>query len=183
MIKDVFLLIIQLITAPGNAWRVLSSQDKDTEHFLNWFLHPVFGLIALTTFVGGRWFARNGNVELALKNTIVSLVSVFGGYFIASFLINELAPRYGLDKNMTLYQKFVGYSSVALYAIYLIIPFISDFFILWIFAIYTLYIVYAGTSVYLGVTDDRKMNFTVAATLFIVLSPLLLNGMLSFIIH
>lgn len=183
MIRDIFFRIVQLITAPEKAWRTLFSEENELDYFLSRFLHPIFGFIALTSFIGGLWFTSEGNVQLALKNTIANVVAVFGGYFIASFFLNELAPRYGLIKNMPFFQQFVGYSSVALYAIYFIIPFIPYFFILWILAIYTLYIVYVGAPIYLRITEDQRMNFTIIATLFIVLSPLVLNGILSFIIH
>ncbi|MDD3788155.1 MAG: Yip1 family protein [Petrimonas sp.] len=182
MLKEIFLTIIHLITSPQPAWKDIASQEEDHQEFLNRFLFPVFGIIALTSFIGGLWFTRDGSLEIALKRTIVNVVTVYGGYFIASYILNETAPRFGLEKHLFTYQRFVGYSSVVLYALYMILPFLSDFFILWLFAIYTFYIVYVGTEKYFGLPDDRTMNFSVLATLLVLVVPGAINAVLMFLV-
>lgn len=182
MFKDIILTIVHLIISPNIAWKDVSAEAEDQTEFLNRFLHPVFGIIALTSFIGGLWFTRDGNLQSALKEAIVSVVSVYGGYYIASYAINEIAPRFDLEKHLFSFQRFVGYSSVLLYVLYMILPFLSDFYILWFAALYTAYIVYAGAAIFFGISETKRMSFTVAATSLMLLVPGLITGILSFLI-
>lgn len=98
MWRDIFITIAQLIVASPRAWKDVEKEKRTQHEFLYRFLHPIFGIIAFTSFVGGLWFVREGNVENALKGAIISVVGVYGGYFIAAYLLNEIAPRFGLSK-------------------------------------------------------------------------------------
>lgn len=182
MIKEIVLIIVRMITAPEITWRKLST-NKDHESFLNHYLYPIFGIIALTSFIGGLFFVPDGNLQIALKNTIINLVTVYGGYYIGSYILNEFLPHFGISKNETDVQLFVGYASSLIYALFIIIPFLSDFFILWIFAFYTAYIVYSGYGLYLIGKEEAQMRFTGIATSLILLTPAIIKGILSFLIN
>jgi|AGTN01.3.fsa_nt_gi Protein of unknown function (DUF1282). len=183
MWRNIFVTIVQLIVASPRAWKEINKENGSQNDFLHRFLHPIFGVIALTSFVGGLWFTRNGDVESALKNAIINVIAVYGGYYIASYTLNETALRFGLEKNLPRFQQFVGYSSVALYALYIIIPLLSDFFILWLLALYTVHLVHTGAPFFLKIREDKRMNFTIAASALIVLAPTLINLLFSFLIN
>lgn len=182
MWKNILIVVIQLLASPQKAWKDLHAEEDDHNEFLNNFLYPIFGIIALTTFIGGLWFTRDGNVELGLKNAIIRIVTVYGGYYIASYFLDEMAPRFGLSKNSLRHQQFVVFSSVVLYALLVIMPLISDFFILWLSVLYTVYIVYTGAEIFMQVGEDKRMNFSVSATLLILLVPGLIHVLLTFLI-
>ena len=181
MFKKIVSLILSLITTPELTWRKLSAKE-DHESFLNHYLYPIFGVIALTSFIGGLWFVTGGNLEIALKNTIINLVTIYGGYYIGSFILNEALPRFSIPKNELQVQQFVGYASALIYALFIVLPFLSDFFILWIFALYTAYIVYIGYGIYIKGREDNRMYFTGVATAAILLSPAIIKTILSFLI-
>lgn len=181
MYKNIVLTIIGTITAPEISWRKLVAKE-DHESFLNHYLYPIFGVIALTSFIGGLWFVPDGNLQIALKNTIINLVTVYGGYYIGSYILNETLPRFGITKDESHVQQFVGYASALMYALFIILPFLSDFFILWLFSIYTAYIVYMGYGVFISGYKDSQMNFTTVATASILLTPALIKGVLTVLI-
>lgn len=181
MFKEIVLKITQIITNPEAAWRKLKEHENH-ESFINRYLHPVFGVISLTTFVGGLWLVADGGLEIALKNTIISLVTVYGGYFIASYILNELFPKFGMSKDESKVQQFVGFSSALVYAIFIVSPLLPNLPILWIFAIYTVYIVYMGFEVYISVEEEQRVNFTGVATTVILLTPFIIKGILSILI-
>lgn len=182
MWKEFFNTCVRLIVSPQRAWGEILVEEEDRNDFLNKFLHPIFGIIALTTFVGGLWFSRNGTVESALKETVVSIVSVFGGYYLASYIINELAPRFFLIKDLTHYQLFVGYASIVMYISFIVMPLLSRFSFLWLIAIYTLYIVYAATNTFMQIEEKRRISFTAIASSLIVLVPLIIKNLLELLI-
>jgi hypothetical protein len=172
MFKEIFLTIIHLITSPQSAWRSIKKDEED----------PIFGIIALASFIGGLWFSHNGNVEQALKNTIVNIITVYGGYLVTAYILNEISFRYNLQKQIFTFQRFTGYSSVIIYGLYIIMPFLSDFFILWLLSAYTAYIVYIGSEVFFEITKNKKKKFTLASTLLILFIPLIIKAIMNFLI-
>lgn len=183
MWRNIFATVMQLIVSSSNAWKRIDNEKRSLNEFLNKFLHPIFGLIALTSFVGGLWFAKNGGVENALKLAIINLVSVYGGYFISSYVINELASRYKVRKNISRFRLFSGYSSVVLYLLYLITPFLSGFYIVWAFVLYTIVIVNSGAIHYLKVDNKYRVNLVLAASALVVFVPMAISMLLTFTIN
>lgn len=181
MFKEIVLKIVRMITAPEESWRKLMANENH-EAFLNRYLYPLFGIIALTSFIGGL-IVQDGDVQNALKSTIISLVTVYGGYYIGSYILNEYLPRLGISKDEPKVQQFVGYASALIYALFIILPFFSDFFILWIFALYTAYIVYSGYGLYIIGKEETRMSFTGIATALILLTPAAINKILTFLIN
>lgn len=181
MFKEIVLKIVSMITAPEESWRKLMA-NEDHEAFLNRYLYPLFGIIALTSFIGGL-MVSDGDVQTALKSTIISLVTVYGGYYIGAYILNEYLPRLGISKDEPKVQQFVGYASALIYALFIILPFFSDFFILWIFALYTAYIVYSGYGLYIIGKEETRMSFTGIATALILLTPAAINKILTLLIN
>lgn len=182
MLKNIFFIIIQLITAPQDAWQSLSEKKQTQKEFHDHYLFPIIGIIAFTSFVGGLWLTRDGNMQIALKNVISGTVTVFAGYYIVSFILNELSTRFGMLKDEDLFRRFTGYSSSLLYALYILLPLFPDFFVLWLFAFYTGYIVYIGAEYYLNVEEEKRVNFTSIATVVLLLVPGLINILLKILI-
>ena len=171
-----------MITNPEASWRKLSVH-KNHDSFINRYLHPIFGVISLTSFIGGLWIVPGGDLQTALKSAIISLVTVYGGYYIASYILNEFLPQFGMEKDEPKVQQFVGYASALMYTLFIVLPFLSDFFVLWVFVLYTTYIVYSGYGVYIIGKEESRMGFTGVATALILLIPAIINAILSFLIN
>ena len=182
MWRDIVGIVTQLLIASPKAWKDIYREKRPQAEFLNRYLHPMFGLIALSTFLGYLLFSLNGNVESALKQTIIVVVAVYGGYFIASYVLNEIAEKFDLEKNMPMFRKFVGYSSVVIYLLFLIIPFFTGFVILWLLALYTVYLIYIGAIYFVKVNEDSQLNFTLLSSAVIMLTPLAIYLLFSIII-
>ncbi len=183
MWREIFVTIIQLIVASPKAWKDIYRKKRTYNEFLKRFLHPLFGAITLASFIGGLWFSHDGNIESALKQSIISIVAVYGGYFIAAYAINDLAPKFDLEKDLTLYQKFVGFASTIIYLLYIITPFFPGFIILWLFVLYTFYLVYTGAKNFIMIKDDKLVNFTLIATALIILAPAVIHQLFSISIN
>ena len=117
-----------------------------------------------------------------MKQAIIVVVAVYGGYFIASYVLNEVAEKFSLKKNMPMFKKYVGFSSVVIYLLYLITPFFSNFIILWLLALYTVHILYIGAQYYLKVDKQNHLNFTLLSSAFILFTPAAISLLFSIII-
>ena len=182
MWREIVGIITQLLVATPKAWKDIYREKRSEGEFLNNYLHPMFGLIAFTSFIGGLLFSTNGGIESALKQAIVGVVAVYGGYFIASYVLNEMAEKFNLKKNMPMFKKYVGLSSVIIYLLYLITPFFPDFIILWLLALYTVHLLYTGAQYYLKVDKDKHLNFTLLSSAVTLFTPAAINLLFSFII-
>ncbi|HAR38951.1 MAG TPA: hypothetical protein DCS09_10495 [Porphyromonadaceae bacterium] len=181
MWRDIFVTTVQLIVASPSAWKEIAKEERSLNNFIGRFFHPFIGIIALAAFVGGLWFAHDGGLQGALKNTIVSVVAVYGGFYIVSYALNETAHRFGISGNVTVYRIFTGYASVVMYLLYVVISFLADFFILWLLALYTFYIVQTGATYYLRVPTGKRFSFTLFASALIILTPALIKGVFTFL--
>ncbi len=183
MWRDLFVTISQLIVASPSAWKDIRKDDTSLNSFINQYLHPFIGLIALAAFTGCMWFTtHDGGLQSALKNSIISVAAIYGGFYIVSYLLHEAASRFGLKDPLSRFQIFTGYASVVVYVLYVFIPFFSDFFILWLLVIYTFYVVQTGAIHYLKVPTSKRTDFTIFASVLIVLVPTLIKGIFSFLI-
>ena len=182
MVSNIIQTIFFLIASPRKGWIRIIDKKTEQQDFINNFLFPIFGFVAITTFIGGMWLAENVDIRWALKQTIVAVSALFGGFYLVSYVLSELFPKFGLDKNMNAAQQFVGYSSVVLYVLFLIMPLLFGLSPLWFLLIYTLYIVYTGTAEFLSVIENKRLSFTVIASLLIVSVPVTIKILLELLI-
>ena len=183
MWRELFLAVAQLLVASPMAWKELDREKKAQTDFINRFLYPIFGLIALASFIGGLWFTREGDLENALKKSIVSVVAVFGAFYIVSYVLNEIAARFELEQNIARFQQFTGFSSVVMFVLYCLIPFLPEFFILWLLALYTIHLVHMGAIYFLKVPARKRGAFIVAASALVILVPAFIHALFSFFIR
>ena len=90
MYKEILKWVIGLISQPTKAWHLLSKREEDHEAFLARFIYPLIGLVTVAAFLGCLFSMKEFNVEHALKEAIRTLVSSFGGFYLAAYAMNEL---------------------------------------------------------------------------------------------
>ena len=81
MYKEIFRWMINIISQPAKAWSLLAKKEETQEEFLSRFLYPLIGLITVAAFVGVLFTSKEFDLELALKSSIRTLVSSFGGFY------------------------------------------------------------------------------------------------------
>ena len=181
MFKRIFGLLIKIIFQPAKAWNILSQQKEDTNNdsFLKSYLYPLFGIIILLSFLGVFFNRKEFDVQDALKTTINLTVTVFLGFYLASFLLTELMARmFSRPKESRLCQRFVGYSSALVYALYMVLALFPEFFLFKISVFYSVYIVWEGATSYMNINENKKLNFTILASLIILASPYLIEAIM-----
>ena len=106
-------------------------------------------------------------------------VSSFGGYYVAAYVLNEIGKSwFSFEKNLKLWQHFVGYSSALMFTLNIVWMLLPDVFFLYIFILYTFYIVWEGATIYFSVGDAQRMKFTTISTLLIIATPHIINKFL-----
>lgn len=179
MYKEIFKWVIVLISQPKKAWEMLTKKEENADEFLSRFVYPLIGLVTAAAFIGVLFTRKEFDVELALKSSIKTLVSSFGGFFLASYLLNEIwQGLFKREKDMKLCQRFVGYSSSLMFALNIVLMLLPEFFFLRIFILYTFYIVWEGAGPYMQVEENIRLKFVGIATAVILITPALIEFVL-----
>ena len=156
MYKEIFKLVVAIISQPAKAWDILTRKEENDDEFLSRFVYPLIGFVTVAAFLGVLFTRKEFDVELALKSSIRTLVAAFGGFYLASYLLNELwQGLFKREKDVRLCQRFVGYSSSLLFTLNIVLMLLPEFFFLRIFVLYTfLYRVGRGQFLYAGGGKD-----------------------------
>ena len=171
MYKEILKWVIAIISQPGKAWEMLTKKEEKGDEFLSKFVYPLIGLVTAAAFLGVLFTRKEFDIELALKSSIKTLVSSFGGFYLSAYLLNELWQGFfKRTKDMKLCQRFVGYSSSLM-----LLP---EFFFLRIFILYTFYIVWEGAGPYMQVEEKERLKFAGIATVVILLTPAVIEFVL-----
>lgn len=181
MYKEIIKWVIAIISQPGKAWESLADKEEnDDDDFLTRFVYPLVGLVTLAAFMGVLLTRKEFDFELALKLSIKTLVSAFGGFYLAAYVLNELWQSvFKREKDMKLWQHFVGYGSSLMFALNVVLMLLPEFFFLRIFVLYTVYIVWEGAGVYMQVEEKERLKFVGIVTAAILLSPVIIEIVIS----
>lgn len=179
MYKEIFKWVVLIISQPGKAWELLTEKEEKGDEILTRFVYPLIGLLIVTAFLGILLTRKEFDVELALKAAIRTLVATFAGFHLSAYLLNEVwQGLYKKEKDIRLWQRFVGYSSSLMFALDAVLTLIPEFFFLRIFILYTFYIVWEGAPVYMGIGDKERLQFVGISTAVILIVPYLIGAIL-----
>lgn len=179
MYKNIFKWVILIISQPAKAWGLLVQKEEKGDEFLSRFVYPLIGLLTVAAFLGVLFTRKEFDVELALKSSIKTLVSSFGGFYLSAYLLNEVwQGLFKREKDMKLCQRFVGYTSSLMFALHIVLMLLPEFFFLRIFILYTFYIVWEGAGPYMQVEEQIRLKFVGIATAIILLTPALIEFLL-----
>lgn len=172
MFKQIFKWVILIISQPKKAWEQLSEKEEKGDDFLSRFVYPLIGLLTIAAFLGILFTRKEFDVELALKASVRTLIASFGGFYLASYLMNEMWQGiFKREKDIRLWQRFVGYSSSLMFALNAVLMLIPEFFFLRIFILYTFYIVWEGAPIYMLIEEKDRLKFVAITTAVILIIP------------
>lgn len=173
--KDLFHLAIQLISSPARAWEEILLEEDKRKVFIA-FVYPMIGLCGLSVFIGSLITMGWGgpqSFQFAMTQCCAVAVSLFGGYFLAAYLINELRVRLlKMDSDMPLTQQFAGYALVVLFLLKIIIGILPDFKILaLLLQFYIIYVVWEGSEKVMQVAEKDRLRFTILSSILLLACP------------
>ena len=184
MYKKIFSWVLAVTFQPNRAWNIIANKEdraeekgvdyKDDPFFAN-YLYPLIGLVTLASFLS-VFTNKEFVLELALKNSIRTVVAYIGGFYLASYYIKKFCSKFvDMHRRLRRWQHFIGYASAYMYALTIIRMLIPDLFFLYVFVIYTLRIVWEGLPAFMKVETKDRLKVTVVSTIFIIGFPILVE--------
>lgn len=173
--KEIFKIALLLISSPAKAWEEIRLEE-DRRKVFTAFVYPMIGLCALSVFIGSLFTNGWGGPEsfqIAMKNCCVVAVALFGGYFLAAYIINELGMKmFGLSNDMPLTQQFAGYALVVTFLTNIITGLLPAFgLIALILQFYIVYVVWVGASVLMDVEEHQRLKYTLISSVLLIVCP------------
>ena len=190
--KDLFDRVKLILLKPAEAWKKFSTEGK--QKVLQAYVYPLLALSAIADFIG-RFFmldssiGTNKAIQIMLTNTASTVISLFGGLFLACLIIETLSSQvlqFDLKRESSL--KLVGYGLTLTFLNYIVVSLIPDFrLILFLLQIYTIYILWEGVPVLLPIHSkkgnllgkDLRLSITITLFFVILLAPMLVGILFS----
>ncbi len=174
--KDLFRKVVRLLSAPGKFWDEMDGErGRDVQMG---FVYPLIGLCALTEFLGA-FVGHEVTPEFfqwALARCCAVAVALFGGFFLAAYLLEKVNRSwFGCHASKAEVQIFVGYSMVVTLVVNVVSGLYSIVILQWILQLYTVFVVFEGARRFVKIPDTRLTVYTLVASLFVLLSPTLIE--------
>lgn len=177
--KSILQIALRLISSPARAWEEIRLQTEPRRVFTA-FVYPMIGLCGLSVFIGtlvDYGWGGPQSFQLAMTRCCAVAVALFGGYFLAAWLINAFCTRFlHRPSDLPGIWQFSGYALVVLFLLRIILGILPDFQIIaLLLQFYTLYIVWEGSRALLDIVEADRLRFTLVSTLLLILCPWLIE--------
>ena len=177
--KSILQIALRLISSPARAWEEIRLQT-DPRRVFTAFVYPMIGLCGLSVFIGtlvDYGWGGPQSFQLAMTRCCAVAVALFGGYFLAAWLINAFCTRFlHRPSDLPGAWQFSGYALVVLFLLRIILGILPDFQIIaLLLQFYTLYIVWEGSRALLDIVEADRLRFTLVSTLLLILCPWLIE--------
>lgn len=176
--KELFRRLFTLIASPKKAWVEISSESPRRDVMAS-FVYPLIALCGLAVLLST--FIRDGLERSVYQPALMQMcsycVALFGGFFLAAWLLDTLRQKvFGHTSDMPGSQFFVGYAmGVVFVADMLTILFPQLFIFKWILQFYVLYVVWEGSDVLFTIEEDKRLMFTALTSVAVVFSPAIIR--------
>ena len=174
--KELFNRMVLLMSSPAKAWAEIVGED-DRKKVMSEFVYPMIGLCGLSVFLG----TFIGNTEgvsafqVAMTRCCATFVSLFGGFFLASYLTNLLGQKMlGREEEKELNQQFVGYAMVVTFVLDIVSGLFAISILRWILQFYTVFVVYEGARSLMDVDEKDLTRYSLCAAVIIMICPSLI---------
>lgn len=176
--KELFERVMALLSVPAKAWEVIG-RETDRRRVLVAFVYPLIGLCGLSVFIG-TFIGNTAGVaafQIAMTRCCAVCVSLFGGCFLAAYVIDRLGRRMlGHDDPYELSQQFAGYSLVVTFVLDIVSGLFSISILRWILQFYTVYVVYEGARVLMRVEGEKLTRYALIVSVVVMVCPALINA-------
>lgn len=174
--KELFNRVVLLISSPAQAWQEIV-KEEDRKKVMSAFVYPMIGLCGLSVFIG-TFIGNTAGVsafQIAMTRCCATFVSLFGGFFLSSYLTNLLGQRMlGRGDEKELNQQFVGYGMVVTLVLDIISGLFSISLLRWILQFYTVFVVYEGARSLMEVDEKSLTRYSLIVSLIIIVCPSLI---------
>lgn len=168
-----------MISNPAKGWEEIRLRSNIREVSFE-YVYPMIGCSALAVFIGSifeRGWGSAEDYQYAMMQCAGVVVSLFGAYFLSSYLINRVRIRVLEQRDdIQLSQQFAGYSMTVTFLLQILTGILPDLGIIsMMLQFYIVYLVWEGSEKLLDVKEDKRTVLTVMASVILLVCPPLIR--------
>jgi hypothetical protein len=162
----------KICLTPATEWPVIAAEPTSTGELIGGYALPLAAIGAVAGFIGGSIVGVPllGRTPFfgGLVAAVVGLCFGIVGLFIASMIINALAPTFGAEKNSLQALKLVVFASTPAWiaGVLRIIPLLGILAIL--AGLYSIYVFYLGLPRLMKNPEDKTIAYAVVSAICII---------------
>ncbi|RMG41937.1 MAG: YIP1 family protein [Candidatus Dadabacteria bacterium] len=163
-----------IITDPAGTWPKIAEAPESTASIFKNYILVMAAIPPVCMFIGSGLFGSM-STGAALTMAIVQYVMSLAVMFVGSYVIQFLSPKFEGSGDQTQALKLLAYSYTPAYlaGVLNIIPVLSIIGAL--ISLYGIYLFAVGANPVLGIPQERKVGFTVASVVCILVMSLILG--------
>jgi len=161
--------ILNICLKPRQEWDVIAGETSSTADLLKNYALPLVGIGAIAVFIGlsfvgisaGPFAQYRVPVGTGLAAAVVEFGRQIATAFILSVIVNELAPKFGGEKNSAQALKVAVYSLTPAWAVAVLWILPSLGALVSIVSLYGIYLLYLGLPRLMKSPPEKSVNYTV----------------------
>jgi hypothetical protein len=173
---------------PKKEWTVIAEENTNTIDLFKNYVAPLAAIPAVAMFIGmcivGISIPILGttirlSIFSGITNTVLTFASAMIWVYVASLLVNALAPQFGTKANPAQALKLAAYSFTPFFlaSVLFIIPSLGRLSLL--ACVYGIYIFYLGLPVLMQTPTEKVPAYTAVSMICIFVIAFVFNGILS----
>lgn len=165
---------------PGNAWKIIYSENRPIKDVRNSFFLPLIILIALSAFLGSLFFTHIGlSFIYSLLVGIKYFLLFYALIYLSSYLFGEITKALDLGKDFVVSFKIITYSMAPFFVCQIMSRLFESLLFVNILALYGLYIFWVGVERMLNPPEHKKLPMLIATTVSVMVIFFATNWFLS----
>ncbi len=164
----VFNRAIKLIINPKDEWIAIQAETQTKKTTINKYALPWMIIISLCSIIGDLF--NSFSMGVIISKAIISFALAFFVMYLSAIIINEITTSFNSKKDIDTTFKLVIYSLTGYFvmaAITYLIP-LPPMQMLMVFAFYSIYLFWLGSTPLTGTPEDNKVGFVVVSSLIIL---------------
>jgi hypothetical protein len=161
-----------ILMSPKTEWQRIAGETTEPMKVLTSYVVPLALIGPIASLIGMQVFGINAvivtfrpSLASSLTMAVTSFVLTIVGVFVLAFIANWLSPKFGGKEDFPAAFRWVAYAMTASWigGIFGLIPSLAIIGLL--FGLYSLYLLYLGSSPMMGVPQDKTLGYTVVTIL------------------
>ena len=170
----------ELLTSTAVTWDIIETEDDIKNNTFKSFVLPWIIFCAIVVFVFKLMYATERGFETSLVTTIITTISLYGGYLISRYVANWYINRkYPKIANQVNTDKVISYSFSAIFVLKIVTAVFPGLFFLQILNIYTAFLVWDSCRAIFKLNEEERANLVVILTAVIIFSPVLISSVVN----
>lgn len=172
-----------ILITPKTEWEVIDGEQATPGSLLTSYVLPLAVVAAIGALLQGFLFAGTLGLKYFIVTALIAFISSVVTFYIASYIVDALAPSFASEKDINKSAQLVAYSRTPSYIAGLLsfIPVVG--MLLGIAAwIYGIYIMYLGLAPLKKTPEDKKAIYLIVSYIIIFVVYVVLVAILGMIL-